>query len=139
MPISVTGKGDEKMSWLAAIPGALGLITSFLGGGKGEEIEYTPQISPEEEQRRNMYQKFIMSKMGQPATPYGGPLTAPVDPGMLQAMNMMSQYYYGQPYQMPQFGTMQDYMPQPQAQAPTTPKPASPQPQRQPPSGILRA
>ena len=96
-----------------------GILGDILGGGKGKEIEYQPQISPQEQQFREQLMNFLGQRMGQPATPYGGPLTAPVNPMMLAGMNMASQYYTGQPYEHPAFGTMADYMPQaqqPQAQ-----------------------
>lgn len=106
----------------ALISGGLGLAGNLFGGGRGEEIEYQPQISPEEQAFRKKLMDYLGPKIGQPATPYGGPLTAPVNPMMLAGMNMASQYYTGQPYQHPEFGTMADYMPQ--AQQPPTPKKA---------------
>ena len=105
-------------AWLIpAIISAMGVgVEAF--GGKGKKMEYEPQMTPQEQKARGELLKLFQSKMGQGATPYTGPLTAPVNPMSLMAMNMMSSMYGGKPYSQPSFGTFEQYMPRQQPQLP---------------------
>lgn len=75
--------------------------------------------------------KYIMSKMGQTANQYPGPVSTQINPLMTNAANLMSMYGTGQPYQAPgynTYGSMMGQYPPPagggggQQPTPTTPK-----------------
>ena len=84
--------GLETVAMLA--PSAIGLVGSLFGGGQNNPIEYSP-VNPQMDQFQQQLMPYLMSKIGQPQ-PY-----APINPMSLNAMNMMSSYYLGQPYQHP--------------------------------------
>lgn len=61
--------------------------------------------------------QYLTGKLGQTANQYPGPVSAQMNPLMMNAANMMSMYGSGQPYQQPGYNTYASMMPQ-QAQAP---------------------
>jgi len=82
---------------LAAAPSVIGALGSLFGKGKGEEIKYSP-MNPQANQMQNQLMQYLMSRMGQ-QNPF-----AQVNPMSMNAMNMVSSYYTGNPYTQPGWG-----------------------------------
>lgn len=101
------------MSWAAAIPAGIGLVSSLLGKGKGKKTEYTAQVPQQQQQFSQDFMKFLSSQMGKGATPYGGQIAAGANnPFTQSALGLWGASPYGQfsggggmpqmPQQMPQ-------------------------------------
>ena len=76
---------------------AIGALGTLFGLGKGKEIEYTP-MNKQGNQMQNQLMQYLMSRMGG-QNPY-----ARVNPMSMNAMNMVSSHYTGQPYTQPGWG-----------------------------------
>ena len=72
---------------------------------QGQPIEMKDLRTPEQQAMMVSLANLINRQMGGggQATPFGGQLSQPPDPGMLAAMNMMMQMGGQGPYQMPGF------------------------------------
>ena len=81
----------------AIITGGAALGSAALGGGKGKPTEMT-SANPEMDKYRQQLMEMAMQKMGQ-QQPY-----AQVNPMNMNAANMASQFYTGQPYTHPGYG-----------------------------------
>ena len=68
---------------------------------QGDPIEMADLRTKEQKQMMEKMGPLIWEMMGKGATPFGGKLTQGPDPGMLQAMNMMSMVGGQGPYQVP--------------------------------------
>lgn len=85
------------MGWAAAIPAALGLGASLFGVGKGKETEYTAQAPEYQQQFSEEFMNFLEGKIGQGATPYGGPTAAgAMNPFTQSALGLWGASPYGQ-------------------------------------------
>ncbi len=99
------------MSWGAAIPAGIGLISSLFGKGKGKKTEYAAQAPEYQQQFSEDFMKFLQGQIGQGATPYGGQVAASAqNPFTQSALGLWGASPYGQfsggqpqmPQQMPQ-------------------------------------
>jgi len=75
----------------------VGLYQTLSGKGKGEEIKYSP-MNPQANQQQNQLMQYLMSRVG------GQNPFARVNPMSMNAMNMVSSHYTGQPYTQPGWG-----------------------------------
>lgn len=96
---------------MACIPTGIGLIGSLLGKGKGKETEYTAQAPEYQQQFSEDFMRFLQSKLGQGATPYGGQVAASAqNPFTQSAFGLWGASPYGQ-FSGPQPGMGQPQMP----------------------------
>jgi len=68
---------------------------------QGKPIEMQDLRTPEQKDVMAALGPLILAGINRGATPFGGQLSAPPDPSMLQAMNMMSQVGGQGPYRFP--------------------------------------
>ena len=96
---------------LPYLPMAVGGIASLFGAGKGKETEYKP-VNPQASEQQNKLMEYLMGRVGE-QQPY-----AKVNPMSMDAMNMVSQFYTGNPYMQPGLGGQQPQQGQPSPQQP---------------------
>ena len=77
--------------------GVIGALGSLFGKGKGKEIEYSP-MNKQGNEMQNQLMQYLMGRIGQ-QNPF-----ARVNPMSMNAMNMVSSHYTGQPYTQPGWG-----------------------------------
>jgi hypothetical protein len=70
---------------------------------EGEKIDLTSLKSPEQQAVLKALAPLLLSGIEKGNTPFSGALSAPPDPSMLNAMNMMSMVGTGKPYNFPGF------------------------------------
>ena len=68
---------------------------------QGKPVEMADIRTPEQKEMIAAMLPLILGGIGKGATPFGGQLSAPPDPSMLNAMNMMSMMGGQGPYQWP--------------------------------------
>jgi len=68
---------------------------------QGKPVEMQDLRTAEQKQMMQKLLPILLGGMEKGATPFGGQLSAPPDPGMLSAMNMMMQVGGQGPYQYP--------------------------------------
>jgi hypothetical protein len=70
---------------------------------EGEKIDLTSLRTPEQQEVLKALAPLLLSGIERGNTPFSGALSAPPDPSMLNAMNMMSMVGTGKPYNFPGF------------------------------------
>lgn len=81
----------------ALIPMGLGIASSLFGKGKGKKTEYAAQAPEYQQQFSEDFMRFLQSKIGQGATPYGGQIAASaMNPFTQSAMGLWGASPYGQ-------------------------------------------